>query len=81
VQFDPIIPTLKAPGTKRLKLKCDEPLSNFAFNINLRRCNKALASDETEMDVERAGIEALFAEMAVRRGEAGAYTRPLFSST
>ena len=28
---------LKAPGTKRLKLKCDSPLSNFAFNFNLRR--------------------------------------------
>jgi hypothetical protein len=30
-------PTLKAPGTKRLKLKHDEPLSNVAFNFNLRR--------------------------------------------
>ena len=28
---------LKAPGTKRLKLKYDEPLSNFAFKFNLRR--------------------------------------------
>ena len=30
-------PLLKAPGTKRLKLKCDEPLSNNAFKFNLRR--------------------------------------------
>ena len=37
VQVDPIKPTLKAPGTKLLKLKCDKPLSNFAFKINLRR--------------------------------------------
>ena len=37
VQVEPIKPTLKAPGTKRLKPKCDEPLSNFAFNFNLRR--------------------------------------------
>jgi hypothetical protein len=37
VQVDPIKPTLKAPETKRLKLKYDEPLSNFAFNFNLRR--------------------------------------------
>jgi len=37
VQVDPIKPTLKAPGTERLKLKCDEPLLNFAFNFNLRR--------------------------------------------
>jgi len=37
VQLDPIKPYLKPPGTKRLKLKCDEPLSNIAFNFNLRR--------------------------------------------
>ncbi len=37
VQVDPIKPTLKAPGTKRLKLEYDEPLSNFAFKFNLRR--------------------------------------------
>jgi hypothetical protein len=36
-QVDPIKPTLKAPGTKRLKLKYDEPLSKFAFKFNLRR--------------------------------------------
>ena len=30
-------PTLKAPGTKLLKLKYDEPLSIFAFKFNLRR--------------------------------------------
>jgi hypothetical protein len=37
VQIDPIKPTLKAPGTKRLKLQCDELLSDFAFDFNLRR--------------------------------------------
>jgi hypothetical protein len=37
VQVDPIKPTLKAPGSKRLKLRYDEPLSKFAFNFNLRR--------------------------------------------
>jgi hypothetical protein len=30
-------PVLKAPGTNRLKLKYDDPLSIFAFNFNLRR--------------------------------------------
>ena len=30
-------PVLKAPGTMLLKLIYDEPLSNFAFNFNLRR--------------------------------------------
>ena len=37
MQVLPIKPTLKAPGAKCLKLTCDEPLSNFAFNFNLRR--------------------------------------------
>ena len=37
VQVDPIKPALKAPGTMRLKLIYDEPLSTFAFNYNLRR--------------------------------------------
>ena len=53
MQFDPIKPTLKAPGTQRLKLKYDKLLSyrlNFAsilpqfclhsaFKFNLRRYN------------------------------------------
>jgi len=30
VQVDPMKPTLKAPGTKRLKLEHEKPLSNFA---------------------------------------------------
>jgi len=37
VQVDPINPTLKALGTKRLKLKYDGLLSSFAFNFVLRR--------------------------------------------
>ena len=37
MQVDPIKPTLKAPVTKRLKLKYDGPLSNIAFKFNLRR--------------------------------------------
>jgi hypothetical protein len=37
VQVDPIKPKLKAPGTKRLKLKYDDPLSKFGFKFNLRR--------------------------------------------
>jgi len=30
-------PMLKAPGTKRLKLKYDELLPSFAIKFNLRR--------------------------------------------
>ena len=40
MQVDPIKPALKTPGTKRLKLIYDGPLSNFAFKLfNLRRYN------------------------------------------
>ena len=42
MQVDPNKPKLKAPGTKRLKLRCDGPLSNVAFNFNLRRYIKGL---------------------------------------
>ena len=37
MQVDPIKPTLKASGTKRLKLNYDKLLSSFAVNFNLRR--------------------------------------------
>jgi hypothetical protein len=37
VQVDPIKPKLKAPGTKRLKLRSDEMLSTFGFKFKLRR--------------------------------------------
>ena len=40
MQVDPIKTKLTLPGAKRLKLKCDEPLSNFAFSFNLRHYNK-----------------------------------------
>jgi hypothetical protein len=50
VQFDPIKPKLKPPGTKRLKLKCDVLLSTSAFKFNLRRYNEAsLAEQEVWM--------------------------------
>jgi hypothetical protein len=48
VQIDPIKQTLKAPGTKRLKLTHDELLSicfNFALNFNLRRYIMVPAAD------------------------------------
>ena len=35
-------PTLKPPGTKHLKLKNNDPPSDFAFKFNLRRYNEAL---------------------------------------
>jgi hypothetical protein len=51
-----------------LKLKCGEPLKNFAFKFNLRRYNVAV----------------VWRMIPVTDGsapKAGAYTRPLFSST
>ena len=41
VQVDPIKPTLKPTGNKRLKLKYDNMLSNFAFDLSLHRYTKA----------------------------------------
>jgi len=37
VQVAPIKPTLKPPGTERLKLHYEELLSYFGFELNLRR--------------------------------------------
>jgi len=54
VQLDPAKPTLKPPGTERLNqrlnLTYDELFSSFAFNFNLRRCNKATGALEGERD-------------------------------
>ena len=36
MQVDPIKATLKAPGSKLLKLEHEKLLSNFVFNFNLR---------------------------------------------
>ena len=47
---DPIKPTLKAPGTKRLKLKDDELLSSFAFKFNLRRYDEVLDEVNARLD-------------------------------
>jgi hypothetical protein len=37
-------PTLKAPGSERLKLEHEKLLSNFAFTFDLRRYNMAQLS-------------------------------------
>jgi len=58
-----------------LKLYYEEPASNFAFKFKLRRYIKA-AEDAV------AAAEAANAAVKAAEGiEAGAYTRPLFSST
>ena len=37
MQIEPIKPELKPPGSKRLKLEYEKPLSNVDLNFNLRR--------------------------------------------
>ena len=44
MQVDPVKLNLKPPGTERLKVQCDDPLSDFAFNFNLRRYVQALVT-------------------------------------
>jgi len=44
VHVDSMKPTLKAPGTKRLKQKKYKLLSSFAFKFNVRRYTLASAS-------------------------------------
>jgi len=46
VQVDPITPVLKPPGSGSmlLKLRCDGPLSNVAFNFISRRYTSATRS-------------------------------------
>jgi hypothetical protein len=79
VQVDPINPTLKALGTKRLKLKCDEPLSNFAFKFNLRRYTLEGTSVQMANTTDAELAEALvMAKEYTNVSMAGAYTRPLF---
>ena len=61
-QVKPIKPALKAPGTKRLKLKYDELPSSFAFNFNLRRYSVGLEGpiiSSVSFDVTAVGGEVL----------------------
>jgi hypothetical protein len=39
--------TLKAPGSKRLKVGYEKLLTNFGFNLNLRHCTEAYFGDVT----------------------------------
>ena len=53
---------------QRLKINCDDPLSSFAFNVNLRHYGEACK--------EYADLHDRLPVMG-----AGAYTRPLFGLT
>jgi len=67
VQVHPLKPTLKPPGTERLKLQCDILPSTIAFKFNLRRYTMG-------------GLPTAYLAAAACLA-AGAYTRPLFGST
>jgi len=75
VQVDPIRPTLKAPGTKRLKLEYDRLLLCFAFYFNVRRCTKEEAPAETGA-VAAAGGGRTGASAAAAAAAAAALVRP-----
>ena len=56
MQVPPIKLTLKAPGTKRLKPKYDEPLSSIGFKFNLRRYTMMRAAKAAKAAVaDKAG--------------------------
>ena len=54
MQVDPIRPTLKAPGTMRLKPKCVKLLSSFAFKSNMRRYGEVLHTSQYRTPTARA---------------------------
>jgi hypothetical protein len=65
VQVDPIIPTLKAPGTKRLKLQYDELLSSCPFKFSLRRYTTA--DDVVDSDTYKYMAQLKSAKTAYRK--------------
>ena len=81
MQVDPMKPKLKPPGNKQLKLKCDVPLSNFAFKFNLRRYNQAVMRGEGGRTSIICTQPRRISATSVAARVAGAYTRPVFSST
>jgi len=61
-------PTMRAPGTKLVKLEYDKLISNFAFKFNLRRYTTAvirlrarLGPDVSLMCSHKAGCCQLYA--------------------
>jgi len=56
VQVDPMQPTLKPPGTKHLKLKCDEVVYFFAFNFKLCHYIEGAAQAGVSLDTGARSI-------------------------
>jgi hypothetical protein len=79
-QVDPIKPTLKAPGTRQIKLKYYTLLESFGYNFNLRgfTMGKRYLTLSAAQGVK---VAVTFLGALLRGAGAGAYTRPLFGST
>jgi hypothetical protein len=72
VHVQPINPMLKAPGIKRLKLRYDTLLSNFALNFNLRRFPTACrARGQTAARGETLSARSCCSSMSSRRASYG----------
>ena len=92
VQVEAIEPILKAPGNLLLTLRCNEPLSNFASNFNLRRYMMVEVQNQPEI-IGASGIYNLLEDLSAANEEldivekglndflAGAYRASFFSST
>jgi len=85
VQVVPMKPVLKAPCSMLLKLRNIGPLSNFGFYFNLRRYTLVVMIPFS-VGLQLALGDVFFFPPVARqqidqRVVAGAYTRPLFSST
>ena len=72
---------------QHLKLKCDEPLSNFAFKFNSRRYTQDPTVATVYQDATVAHARYILRDIAGNPGvltsglQAGAYTRSHYSST
>jgi hypothetical protein len=53
VKVDPIKLTLKAPGSTRVKVKCDVLVSGSAFNFKLRRYSTGVTAAQLEEFLDR----------------------------
>jgi hypothetical protein len=85
-QVDPIIPTSKPPGIKRLKPSYDEPPSNFAFQIEtaplpLGNAIQRVGSIKFTHLSSSSDNLAAAAAAAAANSVAGAFTPSLQSST
>jgi len=66
-------PTLKPPGSKRLKLEDEKLLSNFAFDFNLR-CYTVVPTDAPQLISQRLYPMGDDSEMLVQLFQAGLHT-------